>query len=144
MSGWREFGRSGRPPRTATCWWREFRALAPAVPPIAPAGTVELQRVRASSLMRAELHSAQSLPPERRPTMPAKIVHVEVVGKDGSALQRFYADVFGWKLDTDNPGGYGMHPQGDLSAGIGPAREGEPGHVTFYVHADDAEAALRR
>ena len=76
--------------------------------------------------------------------MPAKIVHVEVVGKDGSALQRFYADVFGWKLDTDNPGGYGMHHQGDLSAGIGPAREGEPGHVTFYVHADDAEAALRR
>ena len=78
--------------------------------------------------------------------MAAKIVHVEVVGKDGPALQRFYSEAFGWDLDTNNPGGYGMLRQGDLSAGIGPTSDGQggPGHVTFYVHADDPAATLRR
>ena len=37
--------------------------------------------------------------------MGAHVVHVEVVGKDGPGLQRFYKDVFGWSLDTNNPGG---------------------------------------
>jgi uncharacterized protein len=76
--------------------------------------------------------------------MAAKIVHVEVAGKDGPALQRFYSDVFGWELDTNNPGGYGMLRQGELSAGIGPAQGGGAGHVTFYVSADDPSAILRK
>ena len=76
--------------------------------------------------------------------MAANIVHVEVVGKDGAALQRFFSDVFGWELDTNNPGGYGMLRQGDLSAGIGPTPDGAAGHVTFYVHTDDPAATLRR
>lgn len=76
--------------------------------------------------------------------MAAKIVHVEVVGKDGPALQKFYSDVFGWDLDTNNPGGYGMVRQGEMTGGIGPTQNGEPGHVTFYVHADDPAGTLRR
>ena len=76
--------------------------------------------------------------------MAARVIHVEVVGRDGAALQRFYGDVFGWELDTNNPGGYGMHREGELTAGIGPTPDGEPGHVTFYVHTDDAAATLRR
>ena len=40
--------------------------------------------------------------------MAAKIIHVEVTGDDGAALQRFYSDVFGWTFDTNNPGGYGL------------------------------------
>jgi len=76
--------------------------------------------------------------------MAAKIIHVEVAGKDGPALQRFYSDVFGWELDTSNPGGYGMLRQGELSGGIGPVQEGQPGRVTFYVHADDPAGTLRR
>lgn len=76
--------------------------------------------------------------------MADKIVHVEVAGKDGPALQRFYSEVFGWELDTNNPGGYGMLRQGELSGGIGPAQDGGSGHVTFYVHSEDAAATLRR
>ena len=53
--------------------------------------------------------------------MGNKIIHVEVTGKDGPALKKFYSDVFGWSLDTNNPGGYGMLRQDDLTAGIGPA-----------------------
>ena len=74
--------------------------------------------------------------------MGAKIIHVEVVGKDGGKLQQFYSDVFGWSLDTNNPGGYGMERQTDMTAGIGASNDGGAGHVTFYVHADDPTATL--
>lgn len=78
--------------------------------------------------------------------MASHVIHFEVLGKDGPALQRFYSDVFGWKLDTNNPDGYGMVAEGDhgIGGGIGQAPAGSPGHVTFYVHADDAAATLRR
>jgi len=52
--------------------------------------------------------------------MGAQVVHVEVTGKDGTKLQQFFSDVFGWSLDTNNPGGYGMYRQDDgLTGGIG-------------------------
>ncbi len=77
--------------------------------------------------------------------MTAHVIHFEVVGKDGPALQHFYSDVFGWTLDTNNPGGYGMfRPDEGIGGGIGASNDGGPGHVTFYVHADDAAATLRR
>jgi predicted enzyme related to lactoylglutathione lyase len=76
--------------------------------------------------------------------MAAKVIHVEVTGKDGAALQRFYSDVFGWTLDTNNPGGYGLHRDGDMTAGFGPTQDGGPGLVTFYVHADDPSGTLRK
>jgi uncharacterized protein len=72
------------------------------------------------------------------------VIHVEVVGRDGAALQRFYTDVLGWTFNTDNPGGYGMAQVGDLAAGVGTSNDGGPGHVTFYVHADDAQGVLDR
>lgn len=76
--------------------------------------------------------------------MAAKVIHVEVTGKDGAALQRFYSDIFGWTLDTNNPGGYGLHRDGDMTAGFGPTQDGGPGLVTFYVHAEDPEGTLRK
>jgi predicted enzyme related to lactoylglutathione lyase len=79
--------------------------------------------------------------------MTAKVIHFEVVGKDGGALQRFYSDVFGWTLDTNNPGGYGMlrdEGASPITGGIGTSQDGGPGHVTFYVHDEDPAALLRR
>jgi predicted enzyme related to lactoylglutathione lyase len=76
--------------------------------------------------------------------MAAHVIHVEVVGADGPALQKFYGDVFSWQLDTNNPGGYGMFRDENLTAGLGRSQDGGPGHVTFYVHVDDPEATLRR
>ena len=50
------------------------------------------------------------------------VIHVEVVGKDGPKLQKFYSDVLGWSLDTNNPGGYGMNRDTPgLTAGGGPS-----------------------
>jgi hypothetical protein len=76
--------------------------------------------------------------------MANNVIHVEVVGKDGPALQKFYGDVFGWSLDTNNPGGYGMLRQDAITGGIGAAPDGGAGHVTFYVHAEDPQDVLRR
>jgi uncharacterized protein len=76
--------------------------------------------------------------------MGAKIVHVEVRGKNGQSLQKFYSDVFGWNLDTNNPGGYGMERQGDMTGGIGATQDGSAGYVTFYVHTDNPNAVLEK
>ena len=78
--------------------------------------------------------------------MGGQVIHFEVVGKDGPALQQFYGKVFGWSLDTNNPGGYVMLRAGDggIGGGIGASNDGGPGHVTFYVHTDDPAATLRR
>ena len=76
--------------------------------------------------------------------MAAKIIHVEVAGKDGPKLQQFYSDVFDWDLDTNNPGGYGMLRQDELTAGFGAAQDGGTGHVTFYVDAEDPEGTLKK
>ena len=78
--------------------------------------------------------------------MGSHVIHFEVTGKDGKKLQRFYAEAFDWKIDTNNPGGYGM-VRGDgnsISGGIGDAQQGSPGGVTFYVHTDDPKATLAK
>ncbi|MDQ6767556.1 MAG: VOC family protein [Candidatus Eremiobacteraeota bacterium] len=76
------------------------------------------------------------------------VVHFEVIGKDPQALQNFYKKAFDWKLDPPVPGAGAMnyaiaHP-GDsgIDGGIGGAREGYDGHVTFYVGVPDIKAAL--
>jgi len=75
--------------------------------------------------------------------MGTRVVHIEIVGKDGAALQKFYGDIFGWSLDTNNPGGYAMYRQDDgLTGGIGASNDGGPGHVTFYVNTDDPQGVL--
>jgi hypothetical protein len=82
----------------------------------------------------------------REQEMSAKVIHFEVVGKDGPSLQKFYREVFDWDLDTDNPGGYGMlaPADGGIGGGIGATPDGSAGHVTFYVQTDDAKATLAR
>ncbi|MGH3549994.1 MAG: VOC family protein [Pseudonocardiaceae bacterium] len=80
------------------------------------------------------------------------VVHFEVIGKDGAGLQSFFSDLFGWKIDADNPMSYGLvQREGGASAegagiggGIGVGPEGYAGHVTFYVGVPDVEAALAK
>lgn len=71
-----------------------------------------------------------------------KIVHAEVVGKDGPALHKFYGQVFGWKQNTDLPGGYAMTDPAEsgIILGTGPAPDGGAGWVTFYVWVDSIDA----
>ena len=74
------------------------------------------------------------------------IIHAEVVGKDGAKIQQFFSELFGWSLDTNNPGGYGMSdPETTgVACGAGGTPDGSSGFATFYVAVDDVEAALQK
>jgi predicted enzyme related to lactoylglutathione lyase len=76
----------------------------------------------------------------------AKVIHFEITGKDQKALQSYYSSLFGWKLNTDNPGGYGMTDPSTtgLVVGIGSAPEGTPGLVTGYITVADIDATLAK
>jgi hypothetical protein len=79
--------------------------------------------------------------------MPSPVVHFEALGPDGPALIRFYGDAFDWKIDADNPMGYGMIDNGGqgINGGIGQAPpEGNGRHLTWYVWVEDLEAALKK
>jgi uncharacterized protein len=75
--------------------------------------------------------------------MPNPVVHFEVVGTDGQKLQKFYGDLFDWKINADNPMNYGIVDNGGdgINGGIGPSQSGQA-HVTFYVSVDDPQAYL--
>jgi uncharacterized protein len=75
-----------------------------------------------------------------------RVIHFEVVGRDGATLQRFYGDLFGWSFDTNNPGGYGISSaeQTGVAVGVGSTPDGSAGHVTGYVAVPDIDAALAR
>ena len=75
------------------------------------------------------------------------VVHVEILGADAPRLQRFYAELFGWKI-TLNPVGYGYVPvaptqPGTLTGGIGPSLQKQPLAV-FYVKVADPAAVLKK
>lgn len=78
--------------------------------------------------------------------MADRVIHFEILGRDQKALQRYYAELFGWQLSTDNPGGYGMtsSEQTGVVVGIGASRDGSTGHVTGYVRVNDIDATLAR
>jgi hypothetical protein len=67
----------------------------------------------------------------------------EVSGPDAGKLQDFYAKLFDWKVDANNPMNYGMveASEGGIPGGVGPNPDGTAG-VTFYVQVADLQAAL--
>ena len=82
--------------------------------------------------------------------MGQPVVHFEIVGKDADQLKRYYSELFGWEINSDNPMNYGtidresnLSPDGiGIGGGIGPGPEGYDGHVTFYVGVPDVGASL--
>lgn len=84
--------------------------------------------------------------------MGQPVVHFEIVGQDADKLQSYYAELFGWSIDANNPMKYGIVAREDnlnadgvgIGGGVGPGPEGYPGHVTFYVEVPDVEAALAK
>jgi uncharacterized protein len=77
--------------------------------------------------------------------MADQVVWFEVTGKDGSKLQSFYGDLFGWQIKADNPMNYGMvqGENGGIGGDVGQSQDGGT-QVTFYVAVDDPQAALDR
>ena len=84
--------------------------------------------------------------------MGQPVIHFEIIGRDGSAAREYYAELFGWEFDADNPMNYGLvareaNVNGDgigIGGGVGQGPDGYDGHVTFYVEVPDVEGALAK
>lgn len=77
----------------------------------------------------------------------APVVHFEIIGTDGEKLKTFYADLFDWEIDSNNPMNYGSVKaagEGSIGGGISAATKGQPGYVTFYAAVPDVKAALAK
>jgi|SRR5687768_4907047 uncharacterized protein len=81
--------------------------------------------------------------------MTHPVVWFEVLGKDGSRLQSFYADLFQWKINADNPKKYGMVEAAaarGIPGGVGgelPVSLPHPG-IAFYVSTPDIDKTLEQ
>ena len=74
------------------------------------------------------------------------VVHFEMAGRDGAALARFYADLFGWHTQEIPNAGYWIvdtHGGGGINGGIAGIPDADP-YVTLYVQDADAQALLDR
>src|SRR6185437_4072033 len=74
----------------------------------------------------------------REGSMANRVVHFEIIHPEAAQIQKFFADVFDWAINTANPMNYGI--QGGIAA---PGPFGD-GHITFYVEVDDVDAALAK
>ncbi len=74
--------------------------------------------------------------------MTNPVTHFEIIGKDAIALQKFYADTFGWKLapPVAELGNYSLFDNEGkgIGGGIG---EGDP-RVTVYIEVADPQRYL--
>lgn len=77
--------------------------------------------------------------------MAYPVTHFEVNARDAKAMQRFYGDLFGWGIDTNNPMDYGMidtKAKGrGINGGIGATQNGRS-WVTFYVETSSIDDTL--
>ena len=79
--------------------------------------------------------------------MAYPVTHFEINAQDAPATQKFYRDLFGWGIDTNNPDNYGMidtkNEGTGINGGIGASQQGKS-WVTFYVECDDPAATLAK
>jgi hypothetical protein len=76
--------------------------------------------------------------------MPNPVVHFEILGRDGKRAQDFYASLFGWAVDANNPMQYGMVAAQGSGIGGGVAAAVDQPRVSIYVEVPNLEEALRK
>ena len=74
------------------------------------------------------------------------VVHFEIGVKDANAANKFYGQLFGWKIDANNPMSYGIVDTDSGGEGVGGGimkpPEGAGTYTTFYVNVEDLQATL--
>jgi predicted enzyme related to lactoylglutathione lyase len=75
--------------------------------------------------------------------MGASVVHFEIMGGDGDELGRFYSELLGWNINSNNPLKYGIVDTGGgpggINGGVGPANNGGK-RVSIYAQVNDLQA----
>lgn len=77
--------------------------------------------------------------------MGRPVVHFEINAKDSKKLGSFYSEMFDWKIDINNPMGYGLVDtggEGGIGGGIGQSDGNAPSYLSVYVQVDDLQAYL--
>ena len=78
--------------------------------------------------------------------MGAPVVRFEIIGGSGNRLEKFYEELFGWKIDSDNPMNYGMVDTGSLggiNGGVGASQDGG-NRVSVYIQVEDLDSVLAK
>jgi len=79
--------------------------------------------------------------------MGASVVHFEIIGGTGNQLEKFYSELLGWKINSNNPMKYGVVDTGGgpggINGGVGPAADGSK-RVSIYAQVSDLHATLDR
>ena len=76
-----------------------------------------------------------------------RIVHWELMGPDGSALNNFYNELFGWKgEEVPGFGGYTMISAEDsgVAGAIGAGNEDMPSYQTMYIEVESIDEHLAK
>ncbi|MGR6913136.1 VOC family protein [[Actinomadura] parvosata] len=77
--------------------------------------------------------------------MGQPVAWFDITAKDAGRAHKFYAELFGWNVDANNPMNYGMVDTGSsegIPGGIGQASDGAQPGVVLYVAVEDAKASL--
>src|ERR1700736_2048924 len=76
--------------------------------------------------------------------MGVPVVHFEIMGGEGKQLEKFYGELFGWRIDSNNPLSYGLvntGGPGGINGGVGPSHDRQK-RVSVYAQVDDLQATL--
>jgi predicted enzyme related to lactoylglutathione lyase len=77
---------------------------------------------------------------------PHSIVHVELSAKDSKAAGKFYADIFGWKVESWQDSDYvTFETEPDRGGGFNTIdKDHKAGEVIPYILVDDIDAMLAK
>ena len=77
--------------------------------------------------------------------MGVPVIHFEIMGGQGSQLEKFYGELFGWKINSNNPMKYGVVDTGGgpggINGGVGANQDGSK-RVSVYAQVDDLQTTL--
>lgn len=79
--------------------------------------------------------------------MANPVLQFQIISKAPDETAKFYASLFGWKIDNNNPMGYRRietgSPEG-AQGGIWPAPPQSPDFVQLFIGVDDINASVNR
>ena len=76
--------------------------------------------------------------------MSAPVTQWQIVTTDPDTLGKFYGDLFGWKIRTNNALGYREIATGSIDGGLWPAPPGAASFVQLFVAVPDVDASVAR
>ncbi len=79
--------------------------------------------------------------------MPNPVIHWQLLSKNPEKSAAFYAQLFDWKVDADNPLGYRMidtQTEDGIGGGIWPSPPEGSSFVQLHVQVEDCDAHVAR